>query len=290
LNDEQNELRLDEGQRKQLGESLKKAIRDVKEAVWRTYNHVIFLGKDGKLKDVSLGLVHSSAAESLVQLIVNRLRQDDEITEGISPNTLIKNWPPAFKEWSTKSVKDALYASPVFPRLMNPESIKDTIAKGVESGILGYVGKTPEGKYEPFHFGKSMTLMQIEISDDMFIIKKETAIEYQKNQKDIEDKPESTKPPQGGDAPTPSKPPEPPIIVDEPSSGKITNVSWEGEVPAQKWMNFYTKILSKYATGGSLNVSIKFKAVSDDGISQQKVEETKVGLQELGLDNDVQTE
>ena len=285
LSDEQGELRLDEGQKKQLGESLKKALRDVKEAVWRTYNHVVFLGKDGQLKDVSLGLVHSSAAESLVQLIVNRLRQDDEITEGISPNTLIKNWPPAFQEWSTKAVKDSLYASPVFPRLMNPEAIKDTIAKAVEAGMLGYVGKTADGKYEPFHFGNSLMMMQIEISDDMFIIKKEIAAEYKKN---LEEPGETTEPPKlpsGGDGTTPPEPPEKP--EDEPVEDKISKISWEGEVPAQKWMNFYTKVLSKFATGGDLKISIKFEASSDDGFSIQRIDETKVGLKELGLDEDL---
>lgn len=290
LNDEQNDLRLDEGQKKQLEASLKRALRDVKETVWRTYNHIFLLAKDGQFKEISMGLTNSSMAESMVQLIVNRLRQDDEITEGISPNTLIKNWPPAFKEWSTKGVKDALYASPVFPRLLNPEMIKDTISKGVESGLLGYVGKTADGKYEPFYFNSSLTWTQIEISEDMYIIKKETALEYKESMKKPEDVPEPPKPPTGGEGPEPPKPPEPPTTGDEPPAEKITKVSWEGEVPAQKWMNFYTKILSKYATGGSLNVSIRFKAASDDGISLQKVEETKVGLQELGLDNDVQAE
>jgi len=40
---------------------------------------------------------------------MDRLRQDGDLETGISPNFLIRNWPPAFKEWSTKSVRDALY-------------------------------------------------------------------------------------------------------------------------------------------------------------------------------------
>ena len=35
------------------------------------------------------------------------------------------------------------------------------------------------------------------------------------------------------------KPPPPP-----PVPPKATLVSWEGEIPAQKWMNFYTKVLT----------------------------------------------
>jgi hypothetical protein len=59
--------------------------------------------------------------------------------------------PPAFKEWNTKSVRDAFFASPHFPRLLNPDSIKDTIARGVENGMLDYVGKKIDGNYAPFH-------------------------------------------------------------------------------------------------------------------------------------------
>ena len=63
--DEEAELRLDDSQKRQLAESLKKAQRDIKETVWRTYKNVMLLGKDGDWKSVDLGLVHSSAAPSI---------------------------------------------------------------------------------------------------------------------------------------------------------------------------------------------------------------------------------
>ena len=49
-----------------------------------------------------------------------------------------------------QGVRDAFFASPQFPRLLNPEAIKLTISKGVESGAIAYVGKKPGGGYEPF--------------------------------------------------------------------------------------------------------------------------------------------
>jgi hypothetical protein len=67
-----------------------------------------------------------------------------------------RNWPPAFKEWNTRSVRDAFFASPQFPRLLNPDSIKDTIARGVENGMLGYIGKKADGSYAPFHWNSSL--------------------------------------------------------------------------------------------------------------------------------------
>ena len=177
--DEETDLRLDDGQKRQLAESLKKAQRDIKETVWRTYKNVMLLGKDGEWKTVDLGLVHSSAAPSIGQLIIERLGQAGDIEDkGVSPNFLVRNWPPAFKEWSTKSVRDAFFASPQFPRLLNPDSIKDTIARGVENGMLGYVGKKADGSYAPFHWNSSLSSQDVEISDDVFLIQRELAEAY----------------------------------------------------------------------------------------------------------------
>jgi hypothetical protein len=177
--DEETDLRLDEGQKRQLAESLKKAQRDIKETVWRTYKNVLLLGKDGEWKTVDLGLVHSSAAPSIGQFIVERLVQAGDIEDkGVSPNFLVRNWPPAFKEWNTRSVRDAFFASPQFPRLLNPDSIKDTIARGVENGMLGYVGKKIDGTYAPFHWNSPLSSHDIEISDDVFLIQRELAEAY----------------------------------------------------------------------------------------------------------------
>ncbi len=112
---------------------------------------------------------------------MNELVHVDEIQSGISPNLLVRNWPPAFQEWSTKAVRDAFFASPLFPRLLNPDAIKETIARGVSNGQLAYVGKAASGKYLPFGFERTINTADIEISEEMFIITKETAEAYRKD-------------------------------------------------------------------------------------------------------------
>jgi hypothetical protein len=229
-------------------------------------------------------LVHSSAANSIVELILNRLRQDGDIEDAVSPNFLSRNWPPAFKEWSTKSVRDAFFASPQFPRLLNSESLKDTIARGVENGMLAYVGKKPDGSYAPFHWKTSLTAFDIELSEDMFIIQRETAEAY------VAEKSAPT--------PTPVAPPTPPPI--EGASGSptptptvpvdVSRVSWQGDVPPQKWMNFYTKVLSKFATQSGLKIGLNVEIAPEGGVSKQKIDEIKVALRELGLPDDVSFE
>jgi len=55
-------------------------------------NMCCYWPKNNSWKEVDLGLVHSSAAPSLMELIVTRLRQDGDIEDGISPNFLARNW------------------------------------------------------------------------------------------------------------------------------------------------------------------------------------------------------
>jgi len=284
--DESDDLHLDEVQKRQLDENVKKALRDVKEVVWRTYKNLMLLAKDNSWKTVDLGLVHSSAAPSIVDLILTRLRQDGDIEEAVSPSFLDRNWPPAFKEWSTKSVRDAFFASPQFPRLLNSESLKDTIARGVETGMLGYVARKPDGSYAPFHWKSSLTAFDVELSDDMYIIQRATAEAYLA----------------GKSAPTPILVLHPPDTPAEATSESqkpgsvpapvspamgIGRVSWKGDVPPQKWMNFYTKVLSKFATQSGLKIGLNVEIAPDGGVSKQKVDEIKVALRELGLPDDI---
>ncbi len=68
----------------------------------------------------------------------------------------------------------------------------------------------------------------------------------------------------------------------------ISSIHWSGEVSAQKWMNFYTKVLAKFATSSGLKVTVSFDVAPDGGLPRQRVDETKSALRELGLDDDVQ--
>jgi len=297
LEDEAEELRLESTQRRQLSENMKRAERDLRESVWRTYKNVYLLDKNNQWKCNDLGLVHSSAADSLVSLILSRLKQEGDIEESISPNFLVRNWPPAFTEWSTKSVRDAFFASPQFPRLLNPETVKQTIADGVTRGLFGYVGKTPacaessasrpSGAYSPFYFATSVNASDIEISEDVFLIPKEVAQPISEGQAPpVAPGAEEVKPGEEGVTPiTPTG-----VLIDKGKGITVpmaSSISWEGEVPPQKWMNFYTKVLSKFATGEGLKINLKFEAKPEGGISSQKIEETKVHLRELGLQDNI---
>ncbi|MBI2925504.1 MAG: ATP-binding protein [Verrucomicrobia bacterium] len=286
IEDEDGET-FDDTQKRQVDENIKKAKRDLREAVWRSYKHVLLLGKGNKLRNEDLGLVHSSAlgpGSTPIDVVLNRLEKADDLErKGVSPNFLIRNWPPAFKEWPTKSVRDAFFASPQFPRLLNPETVKDTISRGVADGILAYVGKTASGDYKPFYFKQSLLPADVETAEEMFIVTKDTAEAFLKSR---------VQPPQPPPAPALEPPkeeaedgrgPTPP----PPTADSYAGLSWTGEVPPQKWMNFYTKVLSKFAAGLGLKLTVRFDATPEGGVSKQKLEETRSALRELNLNDDV---
>ncbi len=248
----------------------------------------MLLGKDGEWKTVDLGLVHSSAAPSIGQLIIERLVQAGDIEDkGVSPNFLVRNWPPAFKEWNTRSARDAFFASPQFPRLLNPDSIKDTIARGVENGMLGYVGKKADGSYAPFHWNSSLPPQDVEISDDVFLIQRELAEAYKAGRiSTIQD--DVVEPAVTGSSCTTSTSPE--TDGKSPIPANIPRLVWNGAVPHQKWMNFYTKVLSKFAATAGLKLTLRVEVAPAEGVSPQKVDETKVALRELGLKDSLEGE
>jgi Protein of unknown function (DUF499) len=300
-----DELKLDEVQQRQLAENGKRAERDLKEAVWRAYKNIFLLAEDNSLRKIDLGLVHSSAANSLVELVLARLKQEDIVVEGVSPNFLTRYWPPALPEWSTKSVRDAFYASPKFPRLLKPDAVKETISRGLDAGTIAYVGKSSDGRYDPFVYKRSLGAADIEFAEDVYLIVRERADEYiGKNAVLPVDPPGSA----GGshtatnDGSGTGLAGTPPFVppgglggtetgvggqAEPPASAEILGFSWTGDVSPQKWMNFYTKVLSRFATSGGLKLTVTVDVAPAGGTTVSKAEETKVALRELGLPENV---
>ncbi len=286
-------LRIEESQHSQLEDNLNRAKRDLQEAVWRSYKHIFLLDETNALREIDLGLIHSSAAHSLVALILSRLQQEDLVVDGVSPRILNLNWPPALPEWNTKAVRDAFFASPKFPRLLNPNTVKQTICRGVEEGMFAYVVKKPDGGYARLAFRETLKENDLEIADDVFLIARDRAEAYIALQASGEEE----RPP----APTPAEESDDggedsreTVGVTTPIPGGGTALEivpgfrWIGDITPQKWMNFYTKVLARFATVNGLSLTLKVDVWPEDGISKARIEETRVALRELGMAEDVE--
>jgi hypothetical protein len=277
-----------------MAESLKKAERDLREAVWRSYKYVLMLGKDNELKTIDLGLVHSSAADSLVSLVLDRLRQDGEVETDISPTFLVRNWPPAVSDWNTKAVRDYFFASPRFPRLLVSDAIKTTISRGIQDGHFAYGAKSGEGTYEPFLYKTTVMDKDVEISDGVVLIPKAEAEAYRAR---IAKPPDGRTPPEPiGPGPGPAPRVDPGLLPGIKGGDDLVptplarGFRWSGVVPAQKWMNFYTKVLSRFSVGSSISLRVTVEVKPQGGVTPQQVEETRSALRELGLGGQVEVE
>ncbi|WP_156896746.1 hypothetical protein [Desulfovirgula thermocuniculi] len=220
----------------------------------------------------------------MVGLIVARLKQEGLLEESISPDFLVRNWPPALTEWTTKAVRDTFFASPQFPRLLDSEILRTTIAEGVKAGKFGYVGKAYGGYQgapiidEP-NFGPA----NVEISDQVVLLPRDKAAALKEAPPPPPGEPERSshvaKEPGGKAEPAGASEP---VSVTTPVLS-MRRLSWEGELPSQKWTNFYMKVLSRFATDPSLRLRVRFEVAPEAGITRTQLEEIEAALQELGL-------
>lgn len=63
------------------------------------------------------------------------------------------------------------------------------------------------------------------------------------------------------------------------------SIKWSGTVPPNKWMNFYTKVVGRFANTPGLTISVSFSVPADQEQSKSKTDETRAALKELGLDD-----
>ena len=169
--DHETVARLDDGQKRQLAQKLERAKKDLEETVWRSYRRVFLLGRDNAVREADLGNITSSIAESMVDLILGYFLQSDEITKGVGPNQLVRYWPAALAEWSTKAIRDAFYASPLLPRLLKGDVVRRAIADGVSQKLFGYARRNGQGQLRLEKFGESIAEMEVELADDVYLLK-----------------------------------------------------------------------------------------------------------------------
>lgn len=281
---------LDPDQRDQLAALKARVKSDLTEAVWRTYRWLAFLTRDGSLREEDLGLLHSSAATSLQDLIQSRLRQLDEISDALAPDRILRNWPPSLSEWSTKAVRDAVYASPVFTRLLRAEALKDTIARGVSEGRFGYATKR-DGTYVRVSVDEPMSATDVEFDDDVVLLPADRARAL-KTEPLPPEKPrhEGGAATSGGEAGSAVEGKQPELFP----IPRVAALRWQGEIPYQKWTSFYTKVLQRLvetgAPDGGLRVRVEFEARPPGGLYRERADEARQGLRELSLPYEVTVE
>ena len=80
-----------------------------------------------------------------------------------------------------------------------------------------------------------------------------------------------------------------PEVHSTASNGNFAGtLTWTGEVPPEKLLAFYTKVLSKLVSARGMKLIISVEAAQDGAAPTQKIDEAKAALRELGLNDQVQ--
>ena len=90
IEDEAIDLKLDEFQRRQLRQNIERARRDLRDSVWRAYKHVFMLAKDNTLREIDMGMVGASSADTPITNVLTRLASEGELEKGISVRLLVE--------------------------------------------------------------------------------------------------------------------------------------------------------------------------------------------------------
>ena len=67
----------------------------------------------------------------------------------------------------------------------------------------------------------------------------------------------------------------------------VPGFRWTGEITPQKWMNFYTKVLARFAATKGLKLTLTVDVNPEGGVSKATIEEMKVALRELGMSEEI---
>jgi hypothetical protein len=221
--------------------------------------------------------------QSPIKPILTQLENEGILTDSISPRLVVKYWPPQQSEWKTRSLRDALFSFPKFPRLRNPSTIKRTISEGVAKCFFGYADKKHDGSYRNILFGPEDQLSEtnVEISEDVVILPEKTAEILKKG---LAEPRQEIKPV----VVHPDKDDEKNSIIST-ENADFCRLMWEGEINPQQWMDFYTNVLSRFRKE-DLRIKLKVDVQAPIGIPANKIVEMRQALKELGLTEDVKTE
>jgi hypothetical protein len=277
--------RLSNAQEEQLSTNVEKTKKEFIEALARSYRHLYLLGKDNRLKHLDFD---GQARGSFVEQIVARLEKSEELTDKFAAHKLVPLWPATMTEWSTKAARDAFYASPLLPRLRSDDALRRTIADGVSKGTLGYGVKGSAGP-QLLHFNEPLSELQVEISEDAFIVKPERAKELRAPAPPA---PQSGTGPGGeargstgggpaGTSGTTIKKPEPipgGLFGNSPQQPERVGprkVKVNAEVPYTEFHTFYTGVINPLGrTGDRVRIEITVEGESERGFSPALLEDT----------------
>lgn len=175
---EKTSLRITEEQEKEVKEKIKETKADAKENIRKLYRIVLLPSKDG-FKQIDLKLATYGAYATIDKEIDDRLKNDNEILETLSPLVLKEKYLKDRDYVETKNILESFYKTPGEIRIIDDKVFKLSIIEGVEQGLFG-IGNLENGNLICRYFKEKVSPEIVEIVEGEILLKPELCLYKEK--------------------------------------------------------------------------------------------------------------
>jgi len=267
--------------------------------VWASYRFVAFLAPDAKsgLRDMDLGAGHSSATNTLCGRVLDALRSEGLLNEGVGPAYLSRHWPTALKErgaWPLSSLRKS-FLDGSLTRLTDPTAVlRSRIVKFVLDGDFG-LGSRSRGEplFGRVWYEEAVDSAELVFDDDVCLLLKTRAEELAR----ADEAPDGGgggarvdgEAGDGGGATAEDGARDPGRIDETDNDGawdggdESTMVYVSGQVPVQSWNRIGISVLPKMRSGHDLSAEIKLSVTTNSRAAGALVRELRRAIADLDL-------
>ena len=188
-------LKLSEEQKKEIEREIKIINKDLKEFIRKFYRMVALPDKSG-VKEIDLGIPTYGEDKPIDQEIYEKLRNDGEILEKVSPIVINEKYLLG-RDWVlTVQLYQSSSKTPGEPRIINRDVLEQSLIEGIGKGLFG-LGKLQDNEPVCLYFKETPSV--IAFSGDEIVIKEEICKKQKEAQEVEEQKSEKKREPQTSD-------------------------------------------------------------------------------------------
>ena len=147
-------------QKKEVRQKVEESRREIKRKLRDLYRIVYLPLKEG-FKEFNLGISTVGVAIYIDKEVMEKLRDEGEILEKLSPLVLKEKYLKNKEYVHVKNIFESFYKTPGQIRIKSEDVLKECIRNGVKEGLFGY-GTLEDGKPICHHFREEVTPELIE--------------------------------------------------------------------------------------------------------------------------------
>lgn len=297
--DKVTKKRLTPEQLADLAGRLKDAEARLPAVLSQVYRHVVVATDKKALRAFDMGVQTYDGRTTISDRVYNVLKDNDQLLERLDPALLIGKrwslWPDDEPMVNAKTLAGYFTQLTHLPMLAGAGVLPETIARGVERGLLAYaLGEGETKEFDTIRLKEPASATDCEPVESAWLLRPALAKELLPEPELVPagggETPPSTGP-GGGELPGGETPPPStgPTIVE--GERRLNWVHIKAQVPWEQWGDFYNEVIEPLANeGADIRADVNIVAKGDAAIRENTVEfGIKESLSQRGIDASVDT-